>query len=244
MAALWALQVQTRDASHVDVGWAYLLGFLALLDAALGGGSAAHRALIAVLGGVWSLRLGTYLLVNRVLGKEEDGRYRELRRRWGDRANSRFFVFFQAQALLDVVFSVPFLLVAFDGGALGPLQWAGVALWLVGMLGEAAADRQLASWRADPANRGLTCRAGLWRTSRHPNYFFEWLIWVAFALVALPAPYGWLGLVAPALLLFFLFRVTGIPATEAQALRSRGEDYRSYQRETSVFVPWFPRRPS
>ena len=244
MAALWALQVRTRDASHVDVGWAYLLGFLAILDAALGGGSTAHRALIAVLGGLWSLRLGTYLLVNRVLGREEDGRYRELRRRWGAGANRRFLVFFQAQALLDVIFSVPFLLVAFDAGAVGPLQWAGAGLWLVGMVGESAADRQLAAWRAEPANRGLTCRAGLWRASRHPNYFFEWLIWVAFALIALAAPYGWLGLVAPALMLFFLFRVTGIPATEAQALRSRGEDYRRYQRETSVFVPWFPRRPS
>jgi steroid 5-alpha reductase family enzyme len=80
--------------------------------------------------------------------------------------------------------------------------------------------------------------------SRHPNYFFEWLIWIAVALIALPAPYGWLGIVAPALMLLFLFRVTGIPATEAQALRSRGEDYRRYQHETSVFVPWFPRRPS
>ena len=175
MAALWAFQVRARDASHVDVGWAYLLGFLALLDAALGSGSTAHRTLIAVLGGLWSLRLGTYLLLNRVLGREEDGRYRELRRRWGDRANSRFFVFFQAQALLDVIFSVPFLLVAFDGGAVEPLQWAGAALWLVGMVGESAADRQLAAWRAEPANRGLTCRAGLWRASRHPNYFFEWL---------------------------------------------------------------------
>lgn len=110
MAALWALQVRTRDASHVDVGWAYLLGFLAVLYAALGGGSPAQRVLIAVLAGIWSLRLGTYLLVNRVLGKEEDGRYRELRRRWGPAANRRFFVFFQAQALLDVVFSLPFLL--------------------------------------------------------------------------------------------------------------------------------------
>ena len=82
----------------------------------------------------------------------------------------------------------------------------------------------------------------MWNYSRHPNYFFEWLIWVAFAFFALAAPYGWIGLIAPALILYFLLRVTGIPATEAQALRSRGEEYQRYQRTTSAFVPWFPKR--
>jgi len=81
----------------------------------------------------------------------------------------------------------------------------------------------------------------LWNYSRHPNYFFEWLIWVAFALFALGSPYGYLGLVSPLLMLFFLFRVTGIPATEAQALRTKGEDYKQYQQTTSAFVPWFRR---
>jgi steroid 5-alpha reductase family enzyme len=81
----------------------------------------------------------------------------------------------------------------------------------------------------------------LWRYSRHPNYFFEWLIWMAFTLFALSSPYGYLALVSPILILFFLFRVTGIPATEAQALRTKGDDYRQYQQTTSVFVPWFPR---
>lgn len=81
----------------------------------------------------------------------------------------------------------------------------------------------------------------MWRYSRYPNYFFEWLIWVVFALVALASPYGYVGLVSPALILYFLLRVTGIPATEAQAIRSRGEEYRQYQRTTSAFVPWFPK---
>ena len=243
MLALWVVQVRVRDATHVDVGWAYCLGFLAVLYAALGDGDASHRILIAVLGGLWSLRLGTYLVRNRLLGKPEDGRYAALRAKWGARASRRFFVFFQVQAGFDIVFSVPFLLVAFNGhDGLEPLEWAGVGLWVAGMIGETTADRQLARWRADPANHGKTCRAGLWQLSRHPNYFFEWTIWVGYATAADAAPWGGIGWVAPALLTFLLFRITGIPATEAQALRSRGEDYRRYQQETSVFVPWFPRR--
>ena len=85
-------------------------------------------------------------------------------------------------------------------------------------------------------------RAGVWRYSRHPNYFGQWLTWYAYALVALAAPYGWIGLISPALMLYLILRVTGIPPTEAQALKSRGDDYRRYQRETSAFVPLPPRR--
>jgi steroid 5-alpha reductase family enzyme len=125
---------------------------------------------------------------------------------------------------------------------LSPIEYLGAALWLLAVSGEIASDVQLSRFKADPRNKGKTCRAGLWNLSRHPNYFFEWLIWMAFALFALASPYGYLGLLSPALILFFLFKVTGIPATEAQALRSRGDDYRRYQETTSAFVPWFPRR--
>lgn len=242
-AALWAWQQRHRDAGIVDVGWAAGLGGLAVYYALAGEGAPERRLLVGLLGGAWGARLALHLLFDRVLGKPEDGRYQALRAGWGRRAPLAFFIFFQAQAALDVLLSVPFLLAAqHRAPGLGPLEWAGAALWLVALAGEALADRQLAAWRADPAHRGRTCRAGLWRWSRHPNYFCEWLIWCAYALIALPAPHGWLALGAPALILFFLFRVTGIPATEAQALRSRGEDYRRYQRETSVFVPWFPRK--
>jgi steroid 5-alpha reductase family enzyme len=242
MLGLWLLQLRLGDASHVDVGWAYGVGALAVLYAALGDGSGAHRALVAVLASVWSARLGTYVLLDRVLGKPEDGRYRELRRRWAPHAHRAFFVFFQAQALFVVVFSLPFALVVADRGDVSALAWAGAALALVAVAGEVAADRQLAAWRAVPAHAGTTCRQGLWGWSRHPNYFCEWLHWVAWALIALPSPTGWLAVVVPAFLLYLLFEVTGIPETEAQALRSRGEDYRRYQREVSVFLPLPPRR--
>ena len=236
MVVLWLVAVRTRDASHVDVGWAYGIAGTAVLYALLADGSALNRALVAGLGTIWGVRLGTYVL-GRVVGQEEDGRYAELRRRWGNRADRRFFVFFQAQAAFVVVFSLPFLFVALDDGDPSVLTWVGAAIALLSVAGETAADSQLAVWRANPENRGKTARIGLWNRSRHPNYFFEWLHWVGWAIAALGAPYGWVALVVPTFLLFLLFRVTGIPANEEQALRSRGDDYRRYQREVPVFVP-------
>ena len=224
------------------MGWAFGLGALAVYYALAADGAPARRLLVGALGGLWGARLAFHLLRDRIVGKPEDGRYQALRAGWGRNAPAAFFVFFQAQALLDLLLSVPFLLTARHAAPrISGLEWAGVLLWAVALVGESVADHQLAAWRADPGHRGRTCRAGLWRYSRHPNYFCEFLIWCAYALIALPAPHGALALAAPALILFFLFRVTGIPTTEAQALKSRGDDYRRYQRETSVFVPWFPR---
>jgi steroid 5-alpha reductase family enzyme len=241
MVVLWLVQVRIGDATHVDVGWAYGVGGLAVLDSALGDGGTSQRLLVALLAGTWSLRLGTYLVVNRLVGKPEDGRYRELRRRWAPHEQRRFYVFFQAQAGFVTVFSLPFAFVAVDDGTVSWLAWVGAGLAIVAIAGEVIADRQLAAWRANPANKGKTCRAGLWNLSRHPNYFFEWLHWVGWGVIALGSPTGWVALIVPAFLLLLLFRVTGIPETEAQALRSRGDDYRTYQDEVSIFVPWFPK---
>ena len=144
--------------------------------------------------------------------------------------------------MLCIVLGVPFLLAAENRGpAFSLLEYAALVLWVVAIAGEIAADVQLNAFKSNPANRGKTCRAGLWNYSRHPNYFCEWLIWVCFSLFALDSTYGYLALISPALMLYFLFKVTGIPATEAQALRTRGEEYRRYQQTTSAFVPWFPR---
>ena len=242
MAALWALQVRIHDASHVDVGWAVLIACCAIAYALLADGNVGHRVLAAALAAIWGFRLGGYLLVDRILGKEEDGRYQELRRRWGERANARFFVFSEAQALFVVFFSLPFAFIALDSSSdFGALVWIGVAVWAIGNVGTIVADRQLAQWRADPENRGKTARGGLWGWSRHPNYFFEFTNWCGIALVATASPWGWVAWAVPAGLLFLLFRVTGIPETEAQALRSRS-DYAEYQRTTSVFVPLPSRR--
>jgi steroid 5-alpha reductase family enzyme len=242
MALLWVVHLRIRNAAVVDVGWALGLGLLAGFYAWMGPGFAARRAMIAVMAGVWSLRLAGYLLFARVIGQEEEGRYVELRRKWKTNLAVKFFFFFEFQAGLDLVLSIPFLLACLDVRApLGVLEFVGAGIWLVGMIGEATADAQLDAFKKNPANKGKTCRAGLWNYSRHPNYFFEWLIWVGFAVFALGAPWGFVGLIGPALILYFLLGLTGIPATEAQAVRSRGEEYREYQRTTSAFVPWFPK---
>lgn len=242
MIVMWVIAVRITDASHVDVAWAYGTGGLGVLYAILGSGSTAHRVVVAVLASLWALRLGTYLLLNRIIGKPEDGRYQELRRRWAPHVNRAFFVFFQAQAGFAAVFSLPFLFVAQDDGPVSPLLWIGTVIAIASIALEALADRQLAAWRADPANRGKTARNGLWGWSRHPNYFFDWLVWVGFALLGLASPWGWTGLLGPALMLYFLTRVTGIAATEAYMQRSRGEAYARYQAEVSAFVPRPPAR--
>jgi len=242
MLALWAIHFPLRNAAIVDVGWAGGLGLLGVIYATAGQGWPDRRLLIGALTGIWGLRLALHLLTERVIGQEEEGRYAELRRKWRTGLGWKFLVFFEFQALLCVVLSAPFWLAASNEAP--EFHWvelAGAGVWLVGLAGESVADSQLAGFKRNPANRGRTCRVGLWRYSRHPNYFFEWVIWMGLALVALPARGGWIGLASPALILFFLLRVTGIPATEEQAVRSRGEEYRSYQRTTSAFVPWFPK---
>jgi len=244
MALLWLIHFPMRNAAIVDFGWALLLPTIAILYALAGTGYAPRLWLVAGMAGVWGYRLAFYLLFTRIIGHPEEGRYVELRQSWKTNLPAKFFIFFQAQALLDVLLSLPFLLAALDPRpALGWSDFSGVAIWSVAFAGETAADAQLTAFKSNPANKGKTCRAGLWFYSRHPNYFFEWLIWVSYAIYASAAPWGWLGLASPALMLFFLFRITGIPATEAQALRSRGEEYRRYQETTSAFVPWFPKKP-
>lgn len=243
MALLWLLHFPLKNAAIVDVGWAMGLILIAFLYAWQGPGNPLRKVLLAAMVGAWGLRLAVYLFLARIAGKEEEGRYRELRRQWRTNIGRKFFLFFQFQALLDVFLSLPFLLAVLNTDPrISLLEWLGLGLAAVSIVGESLADGQLHRFKSDPGNRGKVCQTGLWRYSRHPNYFFEWLIWCAYFLFALASPYGYLAIVCPLLMLYFLFRVTGIPATEAQALRSRGEEYRKYQEETSAFVPWF-RRP-
>ena len=242
LQALWFVQRRHKDAGLADVGWAGSLAALAIWYAVVGEGSGAQRLLAGIVGGLWGGRLALHLLFDRCLGKPEDGRYAYLREHWGERADVQFLWFFQLQALVAALLSVPFLLMAGNPAeALLPVQWFGLALFVLAKGGEVVADRQLARFRARPDSRGRTCREGLWRYSRHPNYFFEWLVWCTFAALAWPAPGGPWALAMPVLMYVLITKVSGIPYTEAQALRSRGEDYRRYQRTTSPLIPWFPR---
>ncbi|MEM7054670.1 MAG: DUF1295 domain-containing protein, partial [Pseudomonadota bacterium] len=153
-----------------------------------------------------------------------------------------FFAFFLFQGLLAWLFALPAWVVASDASsALSIWVILGVVFWLVSLAGESLADRQLDVFRTNPDNKGKVCKVGLWRYSRHPNYFFEWLHWFAYPLIALGAPYHWITWFGPVLMFAFLYRVTGIPYTEKQSLKSRGEAYREYQRTTSAFLPWPPK---
>ena len=239
-AIAWMHQQRTRNAGVVDVVWSFGLSGAAVLVAATGSGAPLQRGVLALLGGLWGLRLGLHLW-RRVHGEVEDGRYAQLRRRWGD-APWRWFGMFQFQALLVALFSVPFVAVAANPqDRLTAWSIAGIAVWLCSVGGEALADRQLARFRGDPANRGKTCREGLWRYSRHPNYFFEWLHWFAYVLLAAGSPMAALAWSGPLVMYVFLRWISGIPWTEQQALRTRGEDYAQYQRSTPMLFPWFPK---
>jgi steroid 5-alpha reductase family enzyme len=244
MTLAWLLAERVRNASLVDVAWSFLFTPLVWLYVWVGGQDGPRQILMATLVSVWSLRLGWHLMV-RVMADHprEDSRYEQLRRDWsGTRVSLRFFWFFQAQALAAVGLTGPMAVVAADSEmSIGSLQLAGAALWLFGVLGEGVADWQLSRFRSHPRNHGEVCREGLWRYSRHPNYFFEWVVWCGFFVVALGSPGGVPTIYAPLLVLYILLAVTGVPTSEAASLRSRGDKYRAYQRTTSVFVPWFPR---
>lgn len=240
MAVGWCWQASRENAGIVDVIWTAGIGTSAVWYATVLDGAPLPRVLLGALGGLWSLRLAAHL-APRVLRGPEDGRYRQLRQHWRG-SQAKMFGMFQLQALLVVLFSVPFIAVARNPReGLSPWMLLGIAVWLSSVAGEWIADHQLARFRGDPKNRGLTCRQGLWRYSRHPNYFFEWLHWFAYLALAVGSPLFWLSLSGPAVMYGFLRWISGIPFTEAQALRTRGEDYRRYQAQTPLLFPWFPK---
>jgi steroid 5-alpha reductase family enzyme len=242
MVMLWAVSLAIHNAAVVDIGWGAAMALLALLYFVFGDGYLPRRALVCGMVALWGLRLAVYLAVTRVIGQPEEGRYRTLRAEWGDAAERKFLTFFQFQAVTAAVLSIAWLLPSVNPApGISALEWLAAALWLVGFVGEWAADAQLQAFKADRSKKGQVCRKGLWNLSRHPNYFFEFVMWAAIGLFATASPHGWVAWVSPAAIAFFLFRVTGIPATEAQALKSRGDAYRDYQQTTSAFVPWFPR---
>lgn len=237
----WLLSVKIKNYGLLDVAWSYGVALLAPLYAWLGHGLPLRKGIGLALGAAWSLRLGSYILL-RVIKHHptEDVRYKTLRARWP--GAGMFLMFFQLQAVLVAIFAIPFLFLSFDTRPeLGFLEILGWVLAIVSLAGESLADAQLKHFKQDASNHGKVCAVGLWRYSRHPNYFFEALIQVAFCLMAWASPYGWVTVLNPLLMLYFLLRVTGIPLTEEYALKSKGEAYRQYQRTTSALIPWPPK---
>jgi len=244
MVVVWVWATRIRNYSIVDVFWAFNFVVIAAMLAWLGNGDPLRKGLVCGIAALWGLRLGIYLAIRVFshLGHEE-GRYQQLRQEWSSHRDLRFFFFFQAQAVLNTLLSTPFFIIACNATpGLSALEYTGAALWLVSVAGEGIADWQLQQFRKDPANKGKVCTVGLWNYSRHPNYFFQLMIWVSVLLFALPSHYGWLAVICPLTIGYFLFRVTGIPMTEEQSLRTKGDAYRRYQQTTSAFIPWFRKK--
>ena len=241
MLAVWALALRIKNLGIVDIAWSYSFLPIAIFYALMTQGDPMRRWLVAGMAVLWSLRLGTHVAIRVIRAHpHEDVRYGKFRGEWKSKLKSISFWFFQMQALSIGALSTVFLLPCLNSRTgITPLEWTGVAIWLIGLGGETLADSQLKHFRADRANAGRICQKGLWNYSRHPNYFFEWLIWVGFFVFAWDSPEGCFTVFCPALILYFLLRVTGIPLTEEFSLKSKGDAYRRYQETTSAFVPWF-----
>jgi steroid 5-alpha reductase family enzyme len=242
MAMIWATSVRIKNAGIVDIAWAGLFLVVVVLYAAVGDGYIDRKILIAGMVGVWSARLAIHLYI-RVIGHHpiEDARYAKMRESFGPNADGRFFYFFQLQGILIILLSIPFALACMNSEPrLSLLEIAALVLWVIAALGESFADRQLAHFKAN--HKGKTCDVGFWKYSRHPNYFFEWLIWCSYFLFALASPYGWISIFCPLLMYYVLTQVTGVPLAEEQSLKSRGDEYRNYQKKTSAFFPWLPKK--
>ena len=241
MAGAWAAQRLTGQSGWIDAIWTFGVGAAGVAAALATIGSSQtsdwRLAAVAIAVGLWSLRLGLHI-VARTLTAPDDLRYRKLIHGWGPSAPSRLFLFLQAQALVGAALPLSVALAAAaPSTSLRPQDVLGLAIFAIALVGEAAADVELRRFRSDPARRGQICDIGLWGRSRHPNYFFEWLIWFAFAVVAFDAGIGLVAWIAPALMYWTLRYVSGVPPIEEHMLLTRGEQFRVYQARTPIFFP-------
>jgi steroid 5-alpha reductase family enzyme len=243
MTAGWLVSLPTRNVTVVDSLWGLGFVVVAWLTFALADGAPARRWLIAALTTLWGLRLCAYLSW-RNWGKGEDRRYGTWRAASGESfwIVSLFKVFWlQAIFLWVIALVVQLPQMAAQPARLTAWDWVGAAIWLAGFAFESVADWQLYRFKADPGNRGKVMDRGLWRYSRHPNYFGESLVWWGMSAIALAVPGGALTLISPILVTLVLLKMTGVPLTERTTMETR-PGYRDYIRRTSTFVPWPPKR--
>ncbi len=235
---LFIIAQTKKNNNVVDVGWA--IGFIILSIYSLLFFSSFHyRQLLAtLLVLIWGSRLSTHIYI-RTRGKEEDPRYKLLKKRWGKyEPLMSYLEIFLFQGFLMIVIVSPVLIInSYCLGGLNLLDAFGLSIWLTGLFLESTADMQLFTFLSEPKNRGTILTTGLWRYSRHPNYFGEILIWVGMWLIALSVPYGWLSIISP-LTIIGLFYFVSIPITERQF--EQNEEFQRYKKLTSTLIPWPP----
>jgi len=236
-SAIWLLQRRVKDAGIVDVFWSMMVASMGLFYCVVGFGDHSRRIMVGLMVFIWALRLSHYLL-SRWLRSPEDHRYVAMKAEWGKTAQVRLFRFYQFQALGCVLFSIPIFFAANNNADFNWFDFAGVIVFCISLVGEWTADQQLDAFKRKSANAGKVCNTGLWSLCRHPNYFFEWTHWFGYVLLAITAPWGWVSIIGPIAMYYFLTQKTGIPETEAQALKSKGDAYRQYQQTTNAFFPW------
>ncbi len=239
----WFTAKRIDNYSIVDALWSLSFGLFALFILLFAPGDPTRKLLFGGMFFIWSLRLGSFLTI-RIFShlEEEDRRYQKLRQDYGSKVASRFYLFYFYQAISVVLLLAPMFIVALNPAPrIQSLEWIGAFVWFTGLVGEAVSDAQMNAFRAEPSNKGKVCERGLWYYSRHPNYFFESVIWLGYGIFSVASPYGWATLFAPALIWFLLLKVTGIPYAEETSIRTRGDLYRDYQRRTSPFIP-LPKR--
>jgi steroid 5-alpha reductase family enzyme len=233
----WVIQLRTGNAAIIDVAWSASFPILAIIYFVLVDGFVPRQLLVLGLTCVWGFRLAIHLY-HRMIRQPGNARYIALRQEWGSRQPVMMLGLYYFQASVALILSIPFALIMVNTTpSLNSYEVAGALLLAVALIGETIADQQLKEFKINPANKGKICDKGLWFYSRHPNYFFEWLVWVAYCIMSLGSAYGYLSVISPLAMYYLLTKVTGIPHTERQMLKSMGKDYEIYQRGTSAFVP-------
>lgn len=234
MSLIWLWYRATNNPSVVDVGWALgltLSGFIYLSQQTL----SMRTLLLGTALLMWGIRLGGYLWWTRIRHKEVDKRYTALSHSWRIKKPLGFFINFQLQGVFILIVSISWYFISLNpSNTLNLIDMVGMVLFIIALGLEALSDFQLQRFKK--AHPGQVCNYKLWWFSRHPNYFFEWLIWCAFTLFAISSPYGALSLISPLALYVIMVYLT-IPITERESIKSRGQNYIDYQSTTPKFFP-------
>lgn len=247
MMVAWLIQQRSGNSGWVDTIWTFGIGLTGAAGAIVstGGEWQARQILVASFAAIWALRLGVHI-ASRSAKVANDPRYAEKIKAWGSDAPRQMFWFLQIQALVGIPLVMSMFVAAHrPGSGLNLRDAVAILAMAIAVYGEGLADWQLNRFKSNPANKGGINDIGLWKWSRHPNYFFEALGWLAYPLIAidLTGQYAWgfLALAGPACMYWLLVYVSGIPPLEEHMLRSRGEAFRAYQRRTNAFFPAPPR---